>query len=82
MIAFSKNKVTNLPIANDTNSLIIPKAVLDLSEKTQVLFVIYAKATAIHHETLFDAISPIPKEYTQKQCEEALWEILDKWFRR
>ena len=21
-----------------------------------------------------------PKEYTQKQCEEALWEILDKWF--
>ena len=23
-----------------------------------------------------------PKDYTQKQCEEALWEILDKWFRR
>ena len=23
-----------------------------------------------------------PKEYTQKQCEEALWEILDKWFKK
>ena len=23
-----------------------------------------------------------PKDYTQKQCEEALWEILDKWFRK
>ena len=21
-----------------------------------------------------------PKEYTPQQCEEALWEILDKWF--
>lgn len=23
-----------------------------------------------------------PKDYTQKQCEEALWEILDKWFEK
>ena len=23
-----------------------------------------------------------PKEYTPQQCEEALWEILDKWFRK
>jgi len=23
-----------------------------------------------------------PKEYTQKQCEDALWEILEKWFRK
>lgn len=22
-----------------------------------------------------------PKEYTPQQCEQALWEILDKWFR-
>ena len=23
-----------------------------------------------------------PKEYTQKQCEDALWEILEKWFKK
>ena len=23
-----------------------------------------------------------PKDYTQKQCEEALWEILEKWFKK
>ena len=23
-----------------------------------------------------------PKEYTPQQCEEALWEILDKWFKK
>lgn len=23
-----------------------------------------------------------PKEYTQQQCEDALWEILDKWFKK
>ena len=23
-----------------------------------------------------------PKEYTPQQCEEALWKILDKWFKK